>query len=97
MRSLIIRVMWLFLALGIIPVPAYAAAACGGDFGTWLQGIKQEAATDGRLAAHDPVGAWRTSLTTRPSSRATTPRACSGRASSSSPAAWCRRGSRARG
>jgi lytic murein transglycosylase len=47
MRTLIIRVMWLVLALGIIPVPAYAAAPCGGDFGTWLQGIKQEAATDG--------------------------------------------------
>jgi len=47
MRTLIIRVMWLFLALGIIPIPAYAAAPCGGDFGAWLQGIKQEAAADG--------------------------------------------------
>src|SRR3984957_19145911 len=46
MRSLIIRVMWLFLALAIIPIPAHAAP-CGGDFGAWLQGLKQEAAADG--------------------------------------------------
>src|SRR5271166_1976800 len=50
MRSLIIRVMWLFhlllLALAIIPLPA-RAAPCGGDFGAWLQGLKQEAAADG--------------------------------------------------
>src|ERR1700732_1374048 len=50
MRSPIIRVMWLFhllfLALAIVPIPA-RAAPCGGDFGTWLQGLKQEAAADG--------------------------------------------------
>ena len=28
-------------------VPARATAACGGDFGAWLQGVKQEAAADG--------------------------------------------------
>src|ERR1700744_5502736 len=47
MRSLIIRVTWLVLALGIIPLPAQAAAHCGGDFGTWLQGLKQDAAAAG--------------------------------------------------
>jgi lytic murein transglycosylase len=47
MRLLIIRVTWLVLALGIIPLPAHAAAACGGDFGTWLQGLKQDAAAAG--------------------------------------------------
>ncbi len=36
----------LLLALAVIPVPA-RAAPCGGDFGTWLQGVKQEAAADG--------------------------------------------------
>ncbi len=47
MRLLVIRIMWLVFALGIIPLPAQAAASCGGDFGTWLQGLKQEAAADG--------------------------------------------------
>jgi lytic murein transglycosylase len=51
MRSLtlrlICRVMGLVLALGIIPLPARAAAACGGDFGAWLQGLKQDAAAAG--------------------------------------------------
>src|SRR5580698_11365385 len=47
MRSLITRVIWLFLALGTIPLPAHAAAACGGDFGAWLQGLKQDAAAAG--------------------------------------------------
>ena len=46
MRLLVTRVMWLVLALGIIPLRAHAAA-CGGDFGTWLQGLKQEAAASG--------------------------------------------------
>jgi lytic murein transglycosylase len=43
----ICRVIWLVLALGIIPLPAHAAAACGGDFGAWLQGLKQDAAAAG--------------------------------------------------
>ena len=31
-----------------IAAPAQAAnAPCGGDFGTWLQGVKQEAAAQG--------------------------------------------------
>jgi lytic murein transglycosylase len=47
MRLLIIRMLGLVLALGIIPLPAHAAAACGGDFGTWLQGLKQDAAAAG--------------------------------------------------
>jgi lytic murein transglycosylase len=50
MRSLtprvICRVIWLLLALAVIPLPALAAP-CGGDFGTWLQGLKQEAAAAG--------------------------------------------------
>ena len=51
----------------------------------------------GHFAAHDPVGARRRHLRSQRSSPATMPRASSARASSSSPAAWCRRGSRARG
>ena len=47
MRLLIIRMIGLVLALGIIPLPAHAAAACGGDFGAWLQGLKQDAAAGG--------------------------------------------------
>ena len=43
----ICRVISLVLALGIIPLPAHAAAACGGDFGAWLQGLKQDAAAAG--------------------------------------------------
>jgi lytic murein transglycosylase len=35
----------LFGLLGIAPV--YAAAPCGGDFGAWLQGVKQDAAAAG--------------------------------------------------
>ena len=34
-------------ALAVATMPARAAAPCGGDFGAWLQGVKQEAATDG--------------------------------------------------
>jgi lytic murein transglycosylase len=36
------------MAAGAIAAPAQAAGApCGGDFGAWLQGVKQEAAADG--------------------------------------------------
>jgi lytic murein transglycosylase len=47
MRLLFIRILGLVLALGIIPLPAHAAAACGGDFGAWLQGLKQDATAAG--------------------------------------------------
>ncbi len=53
----ICRVMWLLLALGIIPVPAHAAAACGGDWGAWLQGLKPGCCRRRRVATHDPGGA----------------------------------------
>ena len=33
--------------MAVTAVPARATAACGGDFGAWLQGVKQEAAADG--------------------------------------------------
>src|SRR5580704_14710098 len=47
MRALAARVTWLALSLGCATLPAYATAPCGGDFGTWLQGVKTEAAADG--------------------------------------------------
>jgi lytic murein transglycosylase len=37
----------LMLWLGAITATAGAAAPCGGDFATWLQGVKQEAARQG--------------------------------------------------
>jgi membrane-bound lytic murein transglycosylase B len=48
-----IPVRWNLIAPGVIlallalAAPAYAAAACGGDFGAWLQGVKQDAAAAG--------------------------------------------------
>jgi lytic murein transglycosylase len=47
MRPLIPRLTWLILCLGAIPGAANAAAPCGGDFGSWLQGVKLEAAAQG--------------------------------------------------
>jgi lytic murein transglycosylase len=47
MRTIIVRLGFLALCLGAIPSRAYAAAPCGGDFGSWLQGVKQEAAAQG--------------------------------------------------
>ncbi len=41
------RVIWFVLALGVVPLPVHAAAACGGDFAAWLQGLKQDAAAAG--------------------------------------------------
>lgn len=35
------------MAAPAMAAPAMAAAPCGGDFATWLQGVKQEAAADG--------------------------------------------------
>ena len=56
MRSLTVRLAAFVFALGATmavapiagaPVAEAQAAACGGDFGAWLQGVKQEAAADG--------------------------------------------------
>jgi lytic murein transglycosylase len=52
MRPLALRLalvtLWLgALATAATAAPAIAAAPCGGDFGTWLQGVKQEAAKAG--------------------------------------------------
>jgi lytic murein transglycosylase len=47
MRKLSIRAICLILALGAMAGQARAGAACGGDFGAWLQGIKQDAAAAG--------------------------------------------------
>jgi lytic murein transglycosylase len=52
MRPLSIRLRWVVLFFwlvlwpGAVAAPAHAAP-CGGDFGTWLQGVKQEAAAAG--------------------------------------------------
>jgi len=46
MRPLTIRLTCIVLWLGAIAAPA-SAAPCGGDFGAWLQGVKQEAAAQG--------------------------------------------------
>jgi lytic murein transglycosylase len=43
----LIQPIWLSLVLVAAAAPAHAAAPCGGDFGAWLQGVKQEAATEG--------------------------------------------------
>ncbi|MFZ3359797.1 MAG: lytic murein transglycosylase [Xanthobacteraceae bacterium] len=42
-----LRIILLAVALSAIASSAQAAAPCGGDFGTWLAGVKQEAAADG--------------------------------------------------
>jgi lytic murein transglycosylase len=51
MRPFPARLFLLILALGLMASPAVspalAAAPCGGDFGAWLQGFRQEAATQG--------------------------------------------------
>jgi lytic murein transglycosylase len=47
MRPSTIRLTFVALWLGIATVPSLAAAPCGGDFGTWLEGVKQEAAAEG--------------------------------------------------
>jgi lytic murein transglycosylase len=55
MRPFPARLFLLILMLGLIasPVvsPALAAAPCGGDFGAWLQGFRQEAAAQGLSGA----------------------------------------------
>ncbi len=45
MRSL--TVVCFVLTFTAIVAPARAGAPCGGDFGAWLQGVKQEAASNG--------------------------------------------------
>ncbi len=48
MRPITFRLALVVLWLGAVAVPAGAASApCGGDFGTWLDGVKKEAAADG--------------------------------------------------
>jgi lytic murein transglycosylase len=48
MRPIIARLAIFALLLGSVTAPAVAAtASCGGDFGTWLEGVKQEAAAQG--------------------------------------------------
>jgi lytic murein transglycosylase len=47
MRPTTARLAVLALWLGSLTVPAIAAAPCGGDFGEWLEGVKQEAAAQG--------------------------------------------------
>jgi lytic murein transglycosylase len=47
MRKLGIRLLGILLAVSAGAAQAHAAAPCGGDFGAWLQGVKQEAAAQG--------------------------------------------------
>jgi lytic murein transglycosylase len=47
MRPITTVLAFLVLWLGSAAVPASAAAPCGGDFATWLEGIKQEATAQG--------------------------------------------------
>jgi len=48
MRPITVRLAFVVLWLGCVVTPAVAASApCGGDFGTWLEGFKKEAAAQG--------------------------------------------------
>jgi len=47
MRPITLRLAFVMLWLGAVAAPALAAAPCGGDFGAWLEGVKQEAAAAG--------------------------------------------------
>ena len=47
MRPTTIRLAFVALWIGIMTTPSLATAPCGGDFATWLEGIKQEAAAQG--------------------------------------------------
>ena len=47
MRLMTARLAIFVLWLGSMMVPAAATAPCGGDFGTWLEGLKEEAAAQG--------------------------------------------------
>jgi lytic murein transglycosylase len=48
MRPMTVRLAFVALWLGVATAPAFPASApCGGDFGDWLEGVKQEAAAQG--------------------------------------------------
>jgi lytic murein transglycosylase len=47
MRPITVRLAIFVIWLGSMIVPAAATAPCGGDFGTWLEGVKAEAAAQG--------------------------------------------------
>jgi lytic murein transglycosylase len=47
MRPIAVGIACIVVSLGLAAAPARAAAPCGGDFGTWLEGVEQEAAADG--------------------------------------------------
>jgi lytic murein transglycosylase len=47
MRPITTRLAFVALWLGVTTAPSLAAAPCGGDFATWLEGVKQEAAAQG--------------------------------------------------
>ena len=89
----------LLLACLLTPTVSAApadAAPCGGDFASWLQGVKQEAAGKGISQATIQSALSGVSYD-RALSPAITPKVCSGRVSTSFPGAWCRREWRAAG
>ena len=48
MRPITVRLAFVVLWLGYVVAPAIAASApCGGDFSSWLEGVKKEAAAQG--------------------------------------------------
>lgn len=47
MRPLTARLFCILLWLGAVAVPVAEATPCGGDFGTWLRGVEEEAAAQG--------------------------------------------------
>ena len=47
MRARATRLTAVVISLGFFAATAYAAAPCGGDFGTWLQGVNTDAAAQG--------------------------------------------------
>ena len=47
MRPLTVRSTFIALWLSALAAPASATAPCGGDFGAWLAGVKQDAAAQG--------------------------------------------------
>jgi lytic murein transglycosylase len=47
MRPIAVGIACIVVSLGLAAAPARAAAPCGGDFGTWLEGVEQEAAAAG--------------------------------------------------
>ena len=47
MRPITLRLALAALWLGVTTAPSLATAPCGGDFATWLEGVKQEAVAQG--------------------------------------------------